>query len=680
MGTTSEKLTYLNTTKGLIKDSINLTNANILSTDTFRSYATKLKNGLVDIINNGIDTLYSNFPKVSGEGTEIALTSTYEAPIKLNAIKGDTQQNSYTGKNKCGIPNQTTSINEVSVTVSNGEITLNGTASTNGTLYFTPINTTILNNKVYINNIYVSGTVSTTNPPNFNIRNANTQAAIFSKNLSNENSYGASTFQSETEVIFGIYVRTGNTFNNYKFKPQVTIGTSEDFDYEPYVGGTPSPNPDYPQNVNVVTGIQSINVVGKNLFSSEIEQGVLDSSTGQPGSSTTRIRTKDYINVNPNTTYTLSIAESNMQIFIYNYKNNETYINRTPSNWANLSYTFTTGENVEKIKIIFQKVGSATIIPSEISNIQLEQRSTATTYEPYKSTTYTIDLGTIELCKIGNYQDTLQKSSGKNLFDKDSVANGALDGDGSIITSDYKTSNYIKVEPNTEYHKNYSGSARFKYYNNNKQPLSNIYNDIDNASAEQSFTIPSNAYYIRFSIEPSYLNTLIIEKGSSYTSYEPYGKVWYKKANIGKVVLDGSNDENWTSGETNISGYLRFNCTINNIPNIDASLVGNNLSDKFIAVSRGDTWLNHDGIANGQNFLQIYSDETKEMSVAEFRTWLSSNNVIAYYQLATPTYEIITDSSLINQLESIKSKNDVTNITISGNLPMIINASALEKE
>ena len=34
--------------------------------------------------------------------------------------------------------------------------------------------------------------------------------------------------------------------------------------FEPYVGGVPSPNPDYPQNINVVTGTQTVSVNGTN--------------------------------------------------------------------------------------------------------------------------------------------------------------------------------------------------------------------------------------------------------------------------------------------------------------------------------------------------------------------------------------------------------------------------------
>jgi hypothetical protein len=36
--------------------------------------------------------------------------------------------------------------------------------------------------------------------------------------------------------------------------------------YEPYTGGVPAPNPDYPQDVNVVTGRQVVNIKSQNLF------------------------------------------------------------------------------------------------------------------------------------------------------------------------------------------------------------------------------------------------------------------------------------------------------------------------------------------------------------------------------------------------------------------------------
>lgn len=42
MGTTTEKLNYLNATKGLIKDALNNLGAEITNDDTFRSYVDKI--------------------------------------------------------------------------------------------------------------------------------------------------------------------------------------------------------------------------------------------------------------------------------------------------------------------------------------------------------------------------------------------------------------------------------------------------------------------------------------------------------------------------------------------------------------------------------------------------------------------------------------------------------------
>lgn len=91
MGTTAEKLTYLNETKGLIKDNINLTGAGLTNQTPFRQYATDLKTALLNILNNGTDTLYNNFPKTTGTGTNISLNNTLQAPIR-SVINGDTQQ------------------------------------------------------------------------------------------------------------------------------------------------------------------------------------------------------------------------------------------------------------------------------------------------------------------------------------------------------------------------------------------------------------------------------------------------------------------------------------------------------------------------------------------------------------------------------------------------------------
>lgn len=91
MGTTSEKLTYLNTTKGLIKDKLNLGGANI-TTEPFRAYSSKLMGIYKDFLAHGTDVLWNNWEKVSGSGETLTLNNTMEGKMKVD-LKGNTQQN-----------------------------------------------------------------------------------------------------------------------------------------------------------------------------------------------------------------------------------------------------------------------------------------------------------------------------------------------------------------------------------------------------------------------------------------------------------------------------------------------------------------------------------------------------------------------------------------------------------
>lgn len=128
---------------------------------------------------------------------------------------------------------------------------------------------------------------------------------------------------------------------------------------------------------------------------------------------------------------------------------------------------------------------------------------------------------------------------GKNLFDKNATTIGWLNGDGSInYEATYRTSTFIKITPNTTYYKTASGSARLKFYNKNKNPLSDVYNDIANAEYEQAFTTPEGAYYLRLTVMENYLSTLQIEFGDKPTEYESYvDKKVYLKNEAGSYDL-----------------------------------------------------------------------------------------------------------------------------------------------
>ena len=77
---TLNKLEYLDETKQQIKGALNTNfNSQITDSDTFRSYVSKISN------------IYTNWPKVTGEETELTLNNTKKGKMVLD-LKGNTLQ------------------------------------------------------------------------------------------------------------------------------------------------------------------------------------------------------------------------------------------------------------------------------------------------------------------------------------------------------------------------------------------------------------------------------------------------------------------------------------------------------------------------------------------------------------------------------------------------------------
>lgn len=80
-----------NNIKTLIKPSINLTGANITN-EPISEYPEKIQTALLNILTNGTDVIFNNWPQVSQEGYSIVqLNETIEAPMKIQ-IKGNLTQ------------------------------------------------------------------------------------------------------------------------------------------------------------------------------------------------------------------------------------------------------------------------------------------------------------------------------------------------------------------------------------------------------------------------------------------------------------------------------------------------------------------------------------------------------------------------------------------------------------
>ena len=155
--------------------------------------------------------------------------------------------------------------------------------------------------------------------------------------------------------------------------------------YEPYVGGIPSPNPDYPQEI--VTG----KIAGKNLCP-DIAEGYYVASTST-GWGKTAVDSGVLIAVEPNTNYTISTTATQSRYrfcFVASLDDSNGY-NGGVNDGGNNTYTKNSGSYPYLI-----------VNATDLSKIQVEKGSRATTFEPYFTP--------IELAKIGSYQDTVYKS------------------------------------------------------------------------------------------------------------------------------------------------------------------------------------------------------------------------------------------------------------------------------
>ena len=204
---------------------------------------------------------------------------------------------------------------------------------------------------------------------------------------------------------------------------QINGDTSQD--------GTPTPSSPVP--INVVSGDNTINIVGKNLFDKTtaiLNRGV-SVNTGQLYKDNTQFAT-NFIKIKPNTTYVVnSFSSSSNRIYGAVYDSSNTYLEGISTS-AGVNSFSTSNSNAKYIRLTGLQVN--------IDTYQLEDNSTSTEYEPYQSQTYSVNLGSIELCKIGDYQDYIYKENG-NWYLYKAIGKVVLDGSESGWTLATNSSN-----------------------------------------------------------------------------------------------------------------------------------------------------------------------------------------------------------------------------------------------
>ena len=473
--------------------------------------------------------------------------------------------------------------------------------------------------------------------------------------------------------------------NTAQYKMNVALNPSE-------LSQDGTPTPDNPIPIKKVTGDNTITVCGKNLLNSQNWAGGYIDSSGNLHTGNTNALFDGYIEVNSNTQYVISTNTSIRNVAISEFDSSQMFIQRNQSGNNVSLLTITTTANTKYVRVQFNYDNSTTITQAIIDGLelQLESGSSRSSYEPYQSQTYPINLGSLEYCKIGDYSDEFALSTGKNLFGSQ-LELGSLNNNNGIPQNDegaIRTKDFIEVKSNTTYtiNNNNKYHTYIYFYDENQTFISAITGSSATVNP-LTFTTTATTKYIKArtiaSNNENDLTTIfMLNEGSTVLPWEPYGiGNWYIRRNIGKNVFDGTEAYNYLGGTTSNPYYVFYN----NDRQISNSIKSTTVYSNYFIVDFSSGLLQKDGgckIGEFNSINRAFFCIHSITSVNDFKTWLTTHNTIIYYILATTTGEAITDTTLITQLNNlynqIKSYKGQTNITqTNAELPFNIDANAL---
>lgn len=336
------------------------------------------------------------------EGTRLVLSNPKQGRFgdvltEFN-MYGRSEQKKYSGKNLLKIIDGVQTTRGVTVIAKDGVVALKGTATATGW-------TVLKTDSFILNGTYILSS----NLTDVTVRLANkSYEAVISQNESK-------TLENEEVSILCFVVKEGITYDVSNILVQIEKG-SKATSYEPYVGGQPSPSPDYPQQIKRVVN-PVVKVCGKNLWDNfkTLSLGNVEQKNG------TYIATADTMQVDitsssigarplllkANNAYTFSlkttVSISSPKFVCLRYTNGE--INNiifTNKNFVN----FVPERDVEKIGFILYE----SVAGDKAYDVQLEIGSEATSYEPYheeQTVTLPYTLNAIPVSSGGNYTDQI---------------------------------------------------------------------------------------------------------------------------------------------------------------------------------------------------------------------------------------------------------------------------------
>lgn len=402
-----------------------------------------------------------------------------------------------------------------------------------------------------------------------------------------------------------------------------------------------------------------------------------------------------YVDVTPNTDMYLSYAKTGSgsnRVAIFNEEG--TSDENKIVDFSTTGGTFNTGDN-NQVRILFYS-GFGTSKTTTYNDVMLCEGTSAKPYEPYTggapspNPDYAQEMQAVEISEL--------KSSGRNMFDYQSIVDEATDAgfSTSAVLEEKEGRNCLKIytgevnfrklqflkgrfKENTQY-KFYmtgyyegTGSGLFfqiRYTDESQDHIafwqSNSFSNIEILSASGK-----TVDYIFFSfgnintgwldLDSSYIVELSQDTGEfpgrfvgdTVTLSEPLilralpngvcdtyedGVITRR---VGVVEFDGSADEAWTK---NTSSDYAYQITLKGMKPANSSNGDDLLCDSFIATTNLTSLTDgrfRRGGAEGLPVLVFRYDGLTTDDLNAWRTWLKSNPITVWYQLATPTTEAL---------------------------------------
>lgn len=518
----------------------------VLQTDEFNKNAVSYSQGIeenkknIAATSNELHRLKTDVLE-TGEVTDtiVSIEDSAWSEMQELSVDGVCKQETTNGKNK--LPNNAASKTSNGVTFTKNS---DGTIIANGTATVSCFYNIISDNEVPIitTNLILSGCPLGGTSSSYKLRATYTDSS-YSEDI------GSSIKLKDEKVlqIVTIVITAGTTCDNLIFKPMISSDVGE---YEPYTGGQPSPSPDYPQDISVLTGDIKLMSCNKNLFDkTDCVDGVALDDNGNLMNNTA-YSTSNYRIINSNASMTVSGMDWGR---ICLYDETETFISLV-TNHSTQDVSFNTPTNARYYRL------SSTI--DSLDNIQLEEKSTSSYFEEHQETSIVFDIPDDEF--VGYINET------------------------------YKDTLNVVYKSDGHYH-------------------------------------------------------LMLNKM------------------IGKTILDGS--ENWVVNETG-TDYARYTLTLDDLIATIDKTSKYVISDYFMSSSNNETvndLADADRICVVSNKrILIKTINSNLFSLANFKNWLSENNLTIYYGLDEP------QTISLGKIDMPLTYNEITNIfTNSGLLPTI---------